>query len=508
MGAWSFYFIAKLGLYFSEFVSFHWVENLAFALFLLIPCRGRWLLPRNVVAVQAAIVLLYYDSWLPHFQRLVAQAGNLAVFSGDYLLELLSLYVNPTVVAVGFLAFIVFQWLRTRVRFATFAILGILAVPAIGPFGAAVSVAAQAAQQNNAQADPAVVLNAFYEEEAARRIRFELGGRRPEFDVLVVHVCSLAWDDMTFVNESGESFFNRFDIVFRNFNSATSYSGPAAIRLLRANCGQQKHKDIYEPVEDSCYLFGNLAALGYDVQAILNHDGHFDGFRGQIESVGGVRMKLLDNRYAGTVMHSFDGTPIRDDLAVLSGWLQQRDAATVRPAALYYNTISLHDGNEVPGMKSRLSRDTYRPRLGKLLADLARFIEMLEARGKPVVLIVVAEHGASLRGDKAQVSGMREIPTPRITLVPAAARLIDGRKRVGQPPVVVDKPTSYLALSGLLAEWFAASPFGNKRRSLQELAESLPETRLVSENSGIVVMEAAQGFETQAENGPWLPLGL
>ncbi len=29
--------------------------------------------------------------------------------------------------------------------------------------------------------------------------------------------------------------WKHFDIVFKNFNSATSYSGPAAVRLLRAS---------------------------------------------------------------------------------------------------------------------------------------------------------------------------------------------------------------------------------------------------------------------------------
>lgn len=508
MGVWNFYFFAKLGLYFSELIGFHWLENLVFALFLLIPWRGRWVLLKNAAGVQVGMVLLYYDSWLPPFQRLIAQAGNLATFSSDYVLELLTLYANGAILGVGLVVFILFQWLRTRIRFSTFAVLGILAVPAIGPFGSAASVVAQAAEQKTAQVDSAAILNRFYEEESGRRIQFDLGGKRPEFDVLLLHICSLAWDDMAYVNETGDSLFNRFDILFKNFNSATSYSGPAAIRLLRANCGQQKHKDIYDPVEDSCYLFGNLAALGYDVQAILNHDGHFDGFRSQIESVGGVRMKLLDNRFADVAMHSFDGTPIRSDLAVLSGWLQQRDAAGAHPTALYYNSISLHDGNEVPGMKSRLSRDTYQPRLGKMLADLSRFIEVLEARGKPVVLILVAEHGASLRGDKSQISGMREIPSPRITIVPAAVKLIDGRNRAGQTPLMVDKPTSYLALSGLLAEWFSTNPFGGGRHGLQEIVERLPETRLVSENSGIVVMETNKGFETKSEDGPWVPLGL
>ncbi len=50
------------------------------------------------------------------------------------------------------------------------------------------------------------------------------------------------------------------DIMFDSFNSATAYSGPAAIRLLRASCGQLSHHDLYQPVNQQCYLFDNTAA--------------------------------------------------------------------------------------------------------------------------------------------------------------------------------------------------------------------------------------------------------
>ncbi len=51
--------------------------------------------------------------------------------------------------------------------------------------------------------------------------------------------------------------WKHFDIVFKNFNSATSYSGPAAVRLLRASCGQLSHTNLYQPSGADCYLFEN-----------------------------------------------------------------------------------------------------------------------------------------------------------------------------------------------------------------------------------------------------------
>lgn len=41
---------------------------------------------------------------------------------------------------------------------------------------------------------------------------------------------------------------------------------------------------------------------------------------------------------------------------------------------------------------------------------------------------------ASLRGDKIQMSGMREIPGPRITLVPAAVKLVGMEASDASPP--------------------------------------------------------------------------
>ena len=59
--------------------------------------------------------------------------------------------------------------------------------------------------------------------------------------------------------------WKHFDLLFKNFNSATSYSGPAAIRLLRASCGQEAHADLYKSAPQQCHLFSQLASAGYTV---------------------------------------------------------------------------------------------------------------------------------------------------------------------------------------------------------------------------------------------------
>ncbi|MBI0525349.1 cellulose biosynthesis protein BcsG, partial [Dickeya dianthicola] len=68
-------------------------------------------------------------------------------------------------------------------------------------------------------------------------------------------ICSLSWSDLEVVQLENHPLWKKFDILFRQFNSATAYSGPASIRLLRASCGQQSHTDLYQPVNQQCFLF-------------------------------------------------------------------------------------------------------------------------------------------------------------------------------------------------------------------------------------------------------------
>ncbi|MBZ4288683.1 cellulose biosynthesis protein BcsG, partial [Mycobacterium tuberculosis] len=83
--------------------------------------------------------------------------------------------------------------------------------------------------------------------------------------------------------------WKHFDIVFKNFNSATSYSGPAAVRLLRASCGQLSHTNLYQPSGADCYLFENLAKLGFNQQLMLGHNGLFGDFLKELRSLGGMQ---------------------------------------------------------------------------------------------------------------------------------------------------------------------------------------------------------------------------
>ena len=95
LGAWNFYFIAKLLLFWRGLIGFHLFANVAFLVLLAVPLPSpRWRRLRVVLAVPAAVALLYYDSWLPSASRALSQAGLLSSFSASYLAELAGRFVR------------------------------------------------------------------------------------------------------------------------------------------------------------------------------------------------------------------------------------------------------------------------------------------------------------------------------------------------------------------------------------------------------------------------------
>lgn len=114
--------------------------------------------------------------------------------------------------------------------------------------------------------------------------------------------------------------WSHFDIQFKDFNSATSYSGPAAIRLLRASCGQPSHKNLYQPAANQCYLFDNTAKLGFTQHLMMGHNGQFGNFLKEVREQGGMQAPLMDQKGLPVTLLGFDGSPVYDDTAVLQRW--------------------------------------------------------------------------------------------------------------------------------------------------------------------------------------------
>lgn len=523
MSYWGLYFLAKVGLHHSGKLAFQWSWNLLLAAFLFWPLdsvRARRI--RLALALPAAVVLAYRESFLPAPERVWSQLGALRGFSGEYMLELVQRVVKPMDLVAVVAGLLLYSALARRIRFASVALLAIVSVPVsvaiqtrgAPPAGTAVSVAAPgpaAAVSSVAVAtDPDSQLKAFYAAESQRKLVFSAGGQTPPFDLLVLNVCSLSWDDMEFVGMRDHPLMQRFDAVFTQFNTGASYSGPSMIRLMHGTCGQMPQKAMYGDLDPQCYTFPSLEKIGYRTAGLMNHDGVYEDYGKSVERHGGLAGKIDDSSKAPVHMQSFYGAPIYNDHALLSQWWKDRQTKGTQPVALFYNTISLHDGNVVPGYTSRSSLDTFKPRLARLLSDLDKFLSDLEATGRPVVVMLLPEHGASLRGDKLQISGMREIPGPRITQVPAAIKIIGGTasasatQRTG--PVLVDQPISFYGLFSLVNDLLSNSPYSPTAKPLSERVQGLPATQLVSENEDVVVMgDKTQGFRLRSGNGAWVP---
>lgn len=521
LGLWNLYFIIKLVLFWAGYLNLQLLPNLVLAAVLLVPLPHRYLVwLRTLIAVPVGVALFYQDTWLPPFSRLLDQPGVLN-FSGEYLLELAGRFIDWNlcgqllVLAVAY--FFVRQWLRlTTLTLAGFAWLGsasLLAMqaPALQSGQPTVAQTPGTAAVSTAEPDSPTLdayLQKFYTTEAARQVKFEPSASAAQpFDLLLINICSMAWDDLESVGLRDNPLFQQMDMVFDNFNSATSYSGPAAIRLLRASCGQQPHSKLYGMAAEQCLLMDDLRKLGFNSQVMLNHTGQFEGFIDEVRSQGSLPAPQVSTANLQRALVGFDGSPIWRDREVLDKWWLNRVGQDNARVALFYNTTTLHDGNRALTSDGGTKSADYKPRAQALIDDLSTFLKQLEKSGRRVAVVIVPEHGAALHGDRMQIDGMREIPSPSITHVPVGIKLIGMGKPPAHGPIHVSEPSSYLALSQIIARLYAAGPLGDGLEpDWQTLLANLPQTPMVSENAGTVVLDyAGKPYARIKEKGAWLP---
>jgi len=521
LGAWNLYFIIKLMLFWQGAIAFDALANLVFATFLLMPLPPRWLHRlRHLIAVPIGTVLLYHDSWLPPFQRLLAQSSQVTALSPGYLLELAERLIDWQWLGIVFVLSVGYAFIAPWVRVGVPVVAGLIwlnvapllslsPLPAPPPTTAAMPVSS--GEETDAPVSPPEAvgearldrqLAAFYAHEASRQVEFAARpSEAPPFDLLIINVCSLSWDDLAFVGLTDHPLLDYLDVVFDNFNSATSYSGPAGIRLLRASCGQRPHDALYTPAPAQCHLFDNLADLGFAPQLALNHNGHFDNYLDELQHEGGLDVSPMSLEGLNPVMTAFDDSPIYADAELLARW--QATDAPDSASATFYNSVSLHDGNRYvspPG-----SAD-YTSRLTTLFDGLLAFLQRLDSAGRRVAVLIVPEHAAALRGDRMQFSGMREIPAPAITHVPVGLKLTGlPQPRTGEP-LHVHEPTSYLAISTLISRLVASDPFTTPSIAWQTLLADLPVTDAISENEAVVVMPHQGTPYVQFQGDGWIPL--
>lgn len=521
MNLWGFYFLSKFALHCFDKISMHAFNNFLLAVLVFIPFKTKILkIIRNLLGLFFSICLLTNEinSFVVFdFQKLIVIIND---FGLSYIFELIQRLLDFKFLFYFICAFLVYILISWRLRTSTLSFVVIIIV-AIWPmmhfdkkqvnnFENSKNSQSLSSDRDylvsNEFKNPDEFIRNFFFNESKRKINLGIG-KNPNFDILLLQVCSLSWDDMDYVNFSNHPVIKESSIIFTDFNTATSYSGPASIRLLQGNCGQKKHQALYEGVDEQCFVFPALEKLGYETQALLNHDGRFDGFADELQVRGGLNGKLASNKNAIASMKSFDNSIIYNDYSTLSQWYQARlqRQTDLQPVALYYNSISLHDGVHLLGQKAGSSLKSYKPRLEQLFNDFSKFIGDVEKGGRLTVIIMVPEHGANLRGDSMQIPGMREIPSPSITLGPAVVKIVNGPQgNFGH--VRIEKTSSYFDLFTLLDALLKHSPFEAESVDLEQYVQQIQGTPFVTESSAVTVIRNPQGeyMLRAGEGNPWI----
>lgn len=543
LGYWNFYFLIKFILLWGGYLNFHALENLIFLAFLLFPLPSdRLHRLRQWIAIPIGFALFYRDTWLPGLDSILSQGSQLAGFSTSYLLELVNRFINWSWVGAGLVLWVGYQFVSQWVRVTLFTVLALVWLNLLNVAGPAFSLlpsggqsstntgaqnttAPQAATNTGAMANApnealpqdgppnnanlSAYLDRFYQAESTRHTDFpaSLPADAQPFDILVINICSLAWADVEASNLMQHPLWGKFDILFSNFNSATSYSGPASLRLLRASCGQPSHTALYQPAAGQCYLFDNLIKLGFTEQLAMDHSGKFGNYLNELRSLGNLRAPLMSQQGLKHNLTAFDGEPIYDFQQLMARWLQERENAgeSVAKSATFVNLIQLHDGNRFAGNSKPAQ---FKPRAQTLFDQLNAFLDELQKSGRKVLVIVAPEHGAALVGDKMQLSGLRDIPSPNITHVPVGIKLIGEHAPAPAAQIKIDAPSSYLAVSEIVARLVDGKNFTAPTIDWQALTQNLPQTPVVSENENAITMKYQDKIYIKLNKGNWVPYPL
>jgi cellulose synthase operon protein YhjU len=502
MGLWTFYFLGKAYLHYRGYIRFDFLLNLIFALFIIIPLPQKFPARhflrgvRFFISLMVALLLLWQETWFPPLLRTVRLLSETGGVSPAYIARFLKDSVN--ILEGGVLAILLAAclFLNRRMVLTPFAFAAILSVPLL------------AAKNNTGNMGD--YLEQFSNAESKRVVHFEApGGGAPDFDVIILHICSLAWDDLRAVGLDKDNFLRSFDLIFTDFNTVSSYTNPSAIRLLRANCGQVRHKELYGATRKECYVFDTFRGLGYQTYAAIDNDAPSYRFVEDIMAHANadrpIEIKDLPVR-----QYDFDNSPIYDDLAILNRWWEMRRHSAAARAMLYADITTMHGGAhwaDDPQWWKKERKVLYREFGQRLFANLDAFFKTLEATGKNFVVVFVPEHGMALRGSSIQSPDIREIPLPAITTAPVGIKLIgEGIPTLPEKQVTVSKPTSYLAISHLLRSFVAAPRFGPNILLSKDVIETIPETRFVAENEMSIVVRKDNDFYYFGKEKKWTKL--
>ena len=527
VGFWNVYFLAKFALVWAGYLRFHALGNIALLALLLVPLKpGILNRARCLAALVAGTALVWHESWLPGWASVVENARALSGFSANYVLELIWGFIDWPMVGAFVVLSVLYLLVRDYVRVTTVTVClvayfaltplwqnthapALRALPAMGTGVAALEASAFSDTADTSIVEPRQIEEWYrtflaYEKDRRAHLPDGINAKDTPFDIVLLNVCSLSTDDLTAANLTDHRVFKRFDVRFEHFNSATSYSGPATLRLLTGACGQPAHNALYGERRPDCELMNRFDALSFKQYLFMDHSGEYDDYLHTLRRQAGLTPQLTKGRYPLKYM-SFNDERIADTRAVLRHWLSTVKAAGSKRTVTLMNFIALHDGNRLP----RHSRaEPFAPRAKAFLDALNGFMNDLEKSGRKTMLVLVPEHGAAVRGDTTQTARLRDIPSPAITEVPTMVKFF-GVKRKDAAPVTVAGSTSYLALAELIGRAVEKNAFadGSAPLDVRELARDLPQTHRVAENAQAKVLHFKGADFVKLHRADWEPYG-
>lgn len=520
LGLWSVYFLFKFGLYFASYIGFNLLLNFLLCVAMCLrPVNKKLKIVYTVGLAFAAMALLYQDSYLPDLHQILVQKENIADFSTIYILQFLTDFLNMHMVAAIIFLILAFFLVKDWIRITT--VVYILFMWTLGlnydllptkEVKIATTTTYTGNQDIPLQNQPATnenlnnYLDVFTTKEKSRIITMptQLGSSFEPFDIVIINICSMADDDLKYSGLQSHPIFDKFDITFKDFNSAASYSTPASLRLLRANCGQETEKEIYQTRKPECELITSLESIGFSSSLYLDHVGKYGNYLDSLRKLAGLNAPLNDLNALGIQYNSFDGSPIYSDKDLFDNYLRYMKSNAVHNNIAFFNLIALHDGNTLPDDHKPLS---YTLRANKLLDNIDELITELDKSGRKTMLIIVPEHGAALRGDKMQISKLREIPNTKITHVPTYIKFIGlGSEENRGNQIKLQGTYSYLALSELIRRVINDNIYNLKdRKQLYQLVTDLPQTADVSESTNSFFLRFAQKPFFKLKGDEWKP---
>ncbi len=255
----------------------------------------------------------------------------------------------------------------------------------------------------------------------------------------------------------------------------------------------------------------SLHAQGYTIFFARNHNGKYGNFDDEVSRYGHLEVSPFIPEGLEARKFMFDNSPVYDDYPLLEQWWMARQKLGSKKAALYYNTVSLHDGSHWIADKEWWKKDHkeyYREFLTGLLDDMTKFFKFIASSEREVIVIVVGEHGRAVRGSVMETPGLRDIPLPRITMVPVGIKFFGKAYNSVQPHkgLIISKPASYFAISFMLAAFEENSPFHSNQYDSRNFIDSIPQTSFVSENEGNIIVKKDNDYYLFGKNNKWTQL--